>query len=302
MSILGIAVNIHSSTALHALGQLLGTVVLVQEVVGDLLQIRQVAVQQRRSNGEEVRVARVVNLHNTPWVLASTDCAAANLNALLRTDNSEWHQTSKLSILLNGVLVILLDIVRKVIHGDTVVLNVLHDELLGLRKLGGRQGVGAANDGDDVDTGSEALHELNIQLAETAETMSVALVRQHRKRHVPVAGGCDEVKHGVDAVVSEARVTLDTRLLCQNVIVLPLEEAHDLGETDGRTVSTKKAVARYVLGSHLASLSTWSPKPGVSTMVREIRVPSSSSSSSVQFIRYQVYPGIRSRSRFVPTV
>ncbi len=33
-------------------------------------------------------------------------------------------------------------------------------------------------------------------------------------------------------------------------------------------------------GTYLASLSTWSPKPGVSTIVSEIRVPSSSNSSS----------------------
>lgn len=33
-------------------------------------------------------------------------------------------------------------------------------------------------------------------------------------------------------------------------------------------------------GANLASLSIWSPNPGVSTMVSEIRVPSSSSSSS----------------------
>jgi hypothetical protein len=38
--------NVHSATAIHALGQLLGTVVLVEEVVGDLLQIGEVAVQQ----------------------------------------------------------------------------------------------------------------------------------------------------------------------------------------------------------------------------------------------------------------
>lgn len=46
-----------------------------------------------------------------------------------------------------------------------------------------------------------------------------------------MAGGCDKVEHGVDTVVPEARVTLDTRLLCQNVVILPLEEANDFRET-----------------------------------------------------------------------
>lgn len=42
-----------------------------------------------------------------------------------------------------------------------------------------------------------------------------------------MAGRGDEVKHGVDTVVPEARVTLDTRLFGQNIIVLSLEVAND---------------------------------------------------------------------------
>ena len=38
----------------------------------------------------------------------------------------------------------------------------------------------------------------------------------------------DEVKHGMDTVVPKARVTLDTRLLGEEVIVLPLEVADNL--------------------------------------------------------------------------
>ena len=43
-----------------------------------------------------------------------------------------------------------------------------------------------------------------------------------------MAGRGDEVEHGVHAVVAEARVTLDARLLGQNIIVLSLEVADDL--------------------------------------------------------------------------
>lgn len=42
-----------------------------------------------------------------------------------------------------------------------------------------------------------------------------------------MAGRGDEVKHGVDTVVPEARVTLDTRLLGQDVVILSLEVADD---------------------------------------------------------------------------
>lgn len=41
----------------------------------------------------------------------------------------------------------------------------------------------------------------------------------------------DEVEKGMDAVVLETRVTLDTRLLCEDIVVLPFEVAHDFLET-----------------------------------------------------------------------
>jgi hypothetical protein len=43
-----------------------------------------------------------------------------------------------------------------------------------------------------------------------------------------MASGGDEVEHSMDSVVPEARVTLDTGLLGENVVVLPLEVADDL--------------------------------------------------------------------------
>lgn len=84
----------------------------------------------------------------------------------------------------------------------------------------------------------------------------------------------------MDAVVAEARITLDARLFGQNVVVLSLEIADNLAEADECELQTEK-VRRWKGATYLASLSIWSPKPGVSTMVREMRVPSSSSSNSV---------------------
>lgn len=45
-----------------------------------------------------------------------------------------------------------------------------------------------------------------------------------------MASGGDEVEEDVDTVVAETRVTLDTRLLGQNVIILALEVADDLAK------------------------------------------------------------------------
>lgn len=125
------------------------------------------AVQQGGADGEEVRVARVVDLDDTPGVLAGAHLAASDLDNIFGTNNGERHQASELGVLLDCVLIILLDVVGKVVHGDAVVLDVLHHQLLGLGQLGGGERVGPADNGDDVRAGGEALHQLNVELTET---------------------------------------------------------------------------------------------------------------------------------------
>ena len=46
-----------------------------------------------------------------------------------------------------------------------------------------------------------------------------------------MSSGRDEVEQGMDTVVAETRVTLDTRLLSENVIVLAFEIANNFLET-----------------------------------------------------------------------
>src|ERR1700744_4154853 len=79
------------------------------------------------------------------------------------------------------------------------------------------------------------------------------------RTNAPMPGGRDKVEQDVHAVVSEARVTLDARLLGQDVVVLALQVADDLGEAVWVS-QAKQAKAK----ANLASLSIWSPKPGVS--------------------------------------
>ena len=52
-----------------------------------------------------------------------------------------------------------------------------------------------------------------------------------------MTSGCDEVEECVYAIVSEARVTLDARLFCEDVIVLTLEVSHDFREARQSTIS-----------------------------------------------------------------
>lgn len=77
-------------------------------------------------------------------------------------------------------------------------------------------------------------------------------------------------------VVSEAWITLDSGLFRQNVIVLTFEVADNLlkpGQYHGVKMGSEKE------DTYANSLSMLSPNPGVSTMVRAIRTPSSSSST-----------------------
>lgn len=212
-------------STLDALRQLLSTVVFVQEIVGDFLEISKMAVEERRSDSEEVRVAGVVNLDNTPGVLTSANLSTTNLNNLLGTNNCEWHKSSELGVLLNGVLVILLDVVREVVNGNAVVLNILHNELLRLSELTGSERVGAANNGDNVDAGSKALHELDVEFSET--TMCEECLTRGGM-FLPVTGRGDEVEHSMNSVVPETRVSLDTRLLGKNIVILSLKISDNL--------------------------------------------------------------------------
>ena len=46
-----------------------------------------------------------------------------------------------------------------------------------------------------------------------------------------MTSGSDEIEKDVNSIISEAGITLDTRLLRKDIIILPLEVADNLGET-----------------------------------------------------------------------
>ena len=68
-----------------------------------------------------------------------------------------------------------------------------------------------------------------------------------------MAGGCDEIEERMYAVVSKARVTLDARLFCEDVVVLTLEVSHDFREAGHSSISgCEMGRSRW---EYLASLS-----------------------------------------------
>lgn len=70
--------------------QLLRTVVLVVDVVGELAELLHMSADQHLTKLDKVAVVLVVDLNDTPWVLATTDMTTiSSLNNLVRSDNGE---------------------------------------------------------------------------------------------------------------------------------------------------------------------------------------------------------------------
>src|SRR4051812_39364155 len=111
-------------------------------------------------------MAGVVHLDNTPRILSGTNSSTVDFDDVLRTYNGEWHEPTKLRILLDGILIVLLNVVRKIVYGNAVMLNVLHDQLLRFGQLSGGERISLADDWDNVDTGRKALHQLDIEFTE----------------------------------------------------------------------------------------------------------------------------------------
>lgn len=160
----------------------------------NFLQVCKMTVQERTSDGQEVGMSRIINLDHTPRILSGAHTAAANLDDFFSANNGEGHETAKFGVFFDGVLVIFFDVVGEVVNGNAVVFDVFHDELLGFGELGGSEGVGLADDGDDIDTGREAFHEFDVEFAKAERSRLVLIYLFHgRMRYLPMTGGSDEV-------------------------------------------------------------------------------------------------------------
>jgi hypothetical protein len=197
------------------LGELVRAVVLVEEVVGVLLELLHVGADQHLAQLDEVAVLLVVDLDDTPGVATTTDTAAVGGGDLgVGTNDGEGNLGHDLLVLGNSLLIV------KLVAGtledlDGVVLNIGKDldsgvkqnqislkainqppngkkngitwketySLLEQSNLLVGQGIGLGDHRDQVDLGVEAAHDLDIQRLEG------------------VASRLDEVDTGVDAVV-----------------------------------------------------------------------------------------------------
>jgi hypothetical protein len=130
-------------------------------------------------------VLLVVDLDDTPWVAAATDLAPIGIGDLVGgTNDGEGDLGHNLVVLRDRLLVIKL-VARALEDLNLVELDIRQNSLLeGIDLLVG-QGIRLCDNGDQVDLGVKALHNLNVKGLER------------------MAGRLDEENTCVDAVVDD---------------------------------------------------------------------------------------------------
>jgi hypothetical protein len=88
---------VSSSTALLQGQKLLGTESLVVDLRRSLDQVLQVSAGEEVAKVHKFTVVLILDIDDTPAVLATTDLLASDDDRLLRTDNSEWDDILKTS-------------------------------------------------------------------------------------------------------------------------------------------------------------------------------------------------------------
>ena len=113
-------------------GKLVRTVVLVQVVVGVLLELLHVCPDEHLSELDEVAVLLVIDLDDAPGVAATADLAPIGVhNLVVGADNREGDLRHDLVVLGDGLLVVQF-VARALENLNTVVLDIGED-LLRLR-------------------------------------------------------------------------------------------------------------------------------------------------------------------------
>jgi hypothetical protein len=202
---------------------LLCAVCFVVVLLGGVNQVEHVGSDEDSAELLEVAVLLILDLGNTPGVLATLDCATVvGLDVLLGADDGEGHGVNQAVGVLHGGSIIVLE--RGLVDLNALSINDLADlqplacvrgfwpactyPLLELVEVRGAQCVGLGDNGDQVDACAQLLHDLDV------------------KGLQGVAGGADEVQAGVDTeidLIGTARL-----LLLQHVrLVLVVEELDD---------------------------------------------------------------------------
>jgi len=139
-----------------------------------------------RSQLAEIAVILLLDLGNSPGVLTTLDrLTLVVLDILLGANDGEGHGVDENLSVLQSLLIILFQ--RRLVHLDALSLNHCANSGLELLKISRAESVGLGDNGNQVDTGTETLHDLNVQRLES------------------VASRTDEVQTGVHTEVNLLR-------------------------------------------------------------------------------------------------
>lgn len=177
------------------------------DLAGGLNQVLEVGTGKEVAEVDKLAVGLVLDVDDTPTVLAAADRLAVNDDRALRADNGERKHVADalVQVELLGVKLVTVEGVQP----DLVVLELSHDALLEGSTLLKGKGVRLGDNRDNVDDLAELLEDSDVDGLEG------------------VAGGVDEEDTAVDAGVGDEALTHGGQLLAEVSRVLVLDVLDD---------------------------------------------------------------------------
>lgn len=161
---------------------LLCAVYLVVVLLGRVDQVEHVIADKDGSELAEVAVVLVLNLGDTPGILAALDAATVgSRHILLRSYHRERHGVNQFARVGEHSIIVVIE--RGLVDFDTLGLNNGPYSVLEAQQIIWTQGVRLGNDWDQVDPGAKTLHDFNV------------------KRLKSMPSGTDKVQAGVNTEV-----------------------------------------------------------------------------------------------------
>ena len=182
------------------LGELLGAIVLVEDIVGVLFEFFHVCADKHLAQLDKVAVFFIVDFDHTPWVSSAAHLAPIGRWDLgISADNREWHLGHDLVVLCNGLFVVELiswtfedlnivvgnvgENLKSTVRSNLSISIDLTNPLLEGHHLVISERISLGDNRDKIDLGMQASHDLDIQ------------------RFQRVASGLDEINARMYAVV-----------------------------------------------------------------------------------------------------
>jgi len=197
------AARMIDGAALLECEKLLSAEALVVDLRSSFDEILKVSTRQEVAEVDEFAMVLILDIDNTPAVLATTNLLSSNDNGLLGADDGEWNEILDLSIECNFLVVVLFIIIW--IHAKVVESKLFSYPLLESSALLESQTITLGNNGNDVDEFRELLENDNVDWLQ-------AMARR-----------LNEEQAAMNTSVLEVALTLSAQLLAQICAMLVLD-------------------------------------------------------------------------------